>query len=286
MFKKEDRHIIQHLLKYIFYIDTDFISLDDSIILLTKCIYDRYYDYLCNDSAFRIIFHPTQTITNPVISSIIADLKAFYDIEQISIHSPSKIGILNELLHILSIKDRSIQFDILIQYLHGLNSLHKLEIEATEWNAKYNSIQSIELQIKEKEDSIKQVMSDNHNSCMKLRLSKIYLSLVNLEEDNAKNNIELDQFLDISNTLKSIFSELRKKQPLLQQPDFREILKKNIISQFPFEKSEWIEEKINALITQNGEIDKTFVEENDWALLIDYIKETIIFGYSILVFPK
>jgi phage anti-repressor protein len=61
---------------------------------------------------------------------------------------------------------------------------------------------------------------------MKLRLSKIYLSLVNLEEDNAKNNIELDQFLDISNTLKSIFSELRKKQPLLQQPDFREILKK------------------------------------------------------------
>jgi hypothetical protein len=269
MFRKEDRQVIQHLLKYYFYVDSDFISLDDAIILLTKCIYDRYYNYLCNDSAFRIIFHPTHTIQNPQISSLIADLNSFYDIKQISIHTPTRIGVLNELLHTLSIKDRSIHFDILIQYLHALNGLNKLVIEENIWNEKYKSIEGIQLQIKVDEDNIKQIISENHLACMKLRLSKIYLSLTQLEMDNGKTDLELDPFLDISVTLKSIFSKLLSKRSQLNPQEFKELLQKNIITQFSFETTAWIEETTNILIAQNGNLDKTFIGENQWALLID-----------------
>jgi hypothetical protein len=269
MFKKEDRHVIQHLLKYYFFIETDFISLDDAIILLSKCIYHRYYDYLCNESAFRIIFHPTHTIKNTEISSIIADLISFYDIRQISIHTPSKIGVLNELIHTLSIKDKSIQFSILIQYLYALNGLKQLDNEANKWNDKYISIEGIQLQIKNDEDKIKQVISEHHTKCMKFRLSKIYLSLTNLEIDNRIVNLELDPFLDIVDTLKSVYNKLFAKRQSFTDSDFKEQLKKNINSQFPFETSKWVEDNITNLILKNGNIEKTIVQENDWALLID-----------------
>jgi hypothetical protein len=269
MFKKEDRHVIQHLLKYYFFIETDFISLDDAVILLSKCIYDRYYDYLRNESAFRIIFHPTHTIKNPEISSIIADIISFYDIQQISIHTPSKIGVLNELLHRLSIKDQSIQFSILIQYLHALNGLKQLDNEAKEWKQKYISIEDTQLQIKNDEDKIKQVMSEHHIKCLKLRLSKIYLSLANLEIDNSKVNLELDPFLDIIDNFKSIYNKLFAKGQSFTESDFKEQLKKDIRIQFPFETTKWIEDSVTNLILKNGNIEKSIVQEDDWALLID-----------------
>jgi hypothetical protein len=269
MFKKEDKTVIQHLLKYYFFTDTDFISLDDSIILLTKCIYNRYYDYLCNESAFRIIFHPTHTIKNPEISSIIEDIKSFYDIGQISIHSPSKIGVLNELIHMLYIKDRSIHFNILVQYLHALNGLNKLELENNEWDEKYKNIESVNLLIKGDEENIKKVMSEKHMNCMKLRLSKIYLSLNSLNDDDNKENLELDAFLDISTILKSIYDKLISKRGNTNSQQFEQDLRANIIAQYPFENSQWIDDIIHNLILKNGSLDKTLVKPNDWALLID-----------------
>lgn len=269
MFKKEDKNVIQHLLKYYFFIETNFISLEDAIVLLSKCIYERYYDYLCTETAYRLIFHPTYTIKNIEISTIIDNIVSFYDIEQISLHRPTKIGVLNELIHLLNIKDKGIQFDILIQYLHTLNALTKLEHESIAWNNQYKSIDEINELIRNDEDEIKKVMSEHHSKCMKFRLSKIYLSLNVLENDNNKENLVYDDYLDISNNLKSMYKKIKSKIESSDIQYLKKELKKNMISIYPFEIDRWVEDKIENLVRLDGNIDKNIVEENDWALLID-----------------
>ena len=54
-----------------------------------------------------------------------------------------------------------------------------------------------------------------------------------------------------------------------QQQEFKYHLQKNIIEHFPFEKLDWVDKMVNILISSNGNTNKTHVEENDWALLID-----------------
>ena len=265
IFKKEDKIVIHHLLKYYFYLDTDFVSLDDAILLLTKSIYDRYVDYLCNDTAFRIIFHPSHTIRNQDILFIIENLKSFYEIDKISIHRTTKIGVLNELIHLLQVRDKSINFNIFVQYLHALNGLNSLKNEELEWEKIYIDISNVERQTSSYEDMLKREMIEKHNKCMKYRLSKIYLSLESLTNDNNKPNILTDPYLDRGLILKNIYDKVNTSDPA----NIKNAISNKVQQQFPYEDMVWIEAISDELISKNGILNKKTVVDDDYALLID-----------------
>ena len=124
--KTYDVDLVKHILTFYFGVDVVYISPEETRTILIQSFYNRYIDYLISDSPIRILLRPNVEIPNTFTQKVVNSLREFYGLLNIK-HRTTRIGLINEMYHLMFVKDSLDNFNIFNDYVYAINSISKLK---------------------------------------------------------------------------------------------------------------------------------------------------------------
>lgn len=257
---KYDISLIDHILQYYFNTTPLMLGLESSREIFIRLFYERYVSFNQTSGTVRLLLLPDFTIRDQQLVKHVNVVRRYYGLDTFELkHCPSTFGVLQEVLHIISIKDGSTIYNALCEYHAMINASTKTSPPPND---------DILLEIERLQKLIDSELTKNEElpgNCLGHTVSKLYKSISALEADNRPEAITKDRLFDRTTILNQLYHTVTSTT----RGNIRQILLDRVKSAFEFETTEWHNASVEALISKKGTLVGEYISADDWALVID-----------------
>lgn len=260
---KYDISLIDHILQYYFNTTPLMLGLESSRDIFIRLFYERYLSFTQTSGTVRLLLLPNFTIHDQKLVKHVNVVRRYYGLDTFELkHSPSTFGVLQEVLHIMSVKDGCTVYNALCEYHAIINDASREKHDTQKPG------QDILLEIDKLQQLIDAELTKNEElpgSCLGHTISKLYKSISALEADNRPDAITKDRLFDRTTILNQLYNTVSTST----KGNIRPMLLERVRIAFEFETSEWHKASVEALISKKGALAGENISPDDWALVVD-----------------
>jgi hypothetical protein len=239
------------------------LGLESSRDVLTRLFYERYSSFTQTSGTVRLLLLPDFTIRDQQLVKHVNAVRRYYGLDTFELkHCPSTFGVLQEVLHIMSVKDGSTVYNALCEYHTIINAT------SNETRGSQPLSQDILSEIDRLQNLIDTELTKDEelpSHCLGHTVSKLYKSISSLEVDNRPEAITKDRLFDRT----TILNQLYHTVAATARGTIRPVLLERIRTTFEFETTDWHNASVDALISKKGLLAGEYISADDWALVID-----------------
>lgn len=260
---KYDISLIDHILQYYFNTTPLMLGLESSRDVFIRLFYERYSSFTQTSGTVRLLLLPDFTIRDQQLVKHVNTVRRYYGLDTFELkHCPSTFGVLQEVLHIMSIKDGSTIYNALCEYHTIINTV------SHENHGSQPSSHDILSEIDRLQKLIDTELTKDEElpgSCLNRVVSKLYKSISTLEADNRPEAITKDRLFDRTTILNQLYHTVTSTT----RSNIRPVLLERVRTAFEFETTDWHTASVEALISKKGTLTGEHISADDWALVID-----------------
>jgi hypothetical protein len=257
---KYDISLIDHILQYYFNNTPLIAGLESSRDTFIRLFYERYLSFTQTSGTVRLLLLPDFIIRDQQLVKNVNAVRRYYGLDTFELkHCPSTFGVLQEVLHIMSVKDGCAIYNALCEYQ---SISYENDTEQT------LEIDNIVFEIDKLQKLIDTELTKNEEMpghCLGHTVSKLYKSISALELDNHSNAITKDRLFDRTTILNQLYNSVSSTT----RGNIRPILLEKVRTTFEFETTDWHNASVDALLSKKGLLVGEHISTDDWALVID-----------------